>query len=69
MTIKKTDASDIETLMQIRLEMLRVVNKLNDGESFMKIIDFMPWILKMEFDGKKFLSMEEVFHIQKEYKE
>jgi 2,3-bisphosphoglycerate-dependent phosphoglycerate mutase len=35
----------------------------------MKIIDFMPWILKMEFDGKKFLSMEDVFHIYKEYKE
>lgn len=34
MTIKKTGANDIETLMQIRLEMLRVVNNLNDGESF-----------------------------------
>ena len=40
-----------------------------DGDSFMKIIDFMPWILKMEFDGKRFLSKEEVFHIYKEYKE
>ena len=40
-----------------------------NGESFMKIIDFMPWILKMEFDGKKFLCKEDVFHIQKEYKE
>ena len=40
-----------------------------NGESFMKIIDFMPWILKMEFDGEKFLSKEDVFHIQKEYKE
>ncbi|MBR3542926.1 MAG: GNAT family N-acetyltransferase [Treponema sp.] len=34
MTIKKTGANDIEMLMQIRLEMLRVVNKLNDGDSF-----------------------------------
>ncbi|MCR5080011.1 MAG: GNAT family N-acetyltransferase [Treponema sp.] len=34
MTIKKTDANDIETLMQIRLEMLRVVNNLNDSEDF-----------------------------------
>ena len=44
-------------------------DKTFNGESFMKIIDFMPWILKMEFDGKKFLSMEDVFHIYKEYKE
>ena len=44
-------------------------DKSFNGESFMKIIDFMPWILKMEFDGEKFLSMEEVFHIYKEYKE
>ena len=44
-------------------------DKSFNGESFMKIIDFMPWILKMEFDGEKFLSMEDVFHIYKEYKE
>ena len=44
-------------------------DKTFNGESFMKIIDFMPWILKMEFDGEKFLSMEDVFHIYKEYKE
>ena len=40
-----------------------------NGESIMKIIDFMTWILKMEFDGENFLSKEEVFHIKKEYKE
>lgn len=34
MTIRKTNQNDIETLMEIRLEMLRVVNNLNDGESF-----------------------------------
>ena len=44
-------------------------DKTFSGESFMKIIDFMPWILKMEFDGKKFLCKEDIFHIQKEYKE
>jgi 2,3-bisphosphoglycerate-dependent phosphoglycerate mutase len=44
-------------------------DKSFNGESFMKIIDFMPWILKMEFDGEKFLCKEDVFHIQKEYKE
>ena len=42
-------------------------DKSFNGESFMKIIDFMPWILKMEFDGENFLSMEEVFHIYKEF--
>ena len=29
MQIKKTDQNDIETLMQIRLEMLRIVNGLD----------------------------------------
>jgi 2,3-bisphosphoglycerate-dependent phosphoglycerate mutase len=44
-------------------------DKSFNGESFMKIINFMPWILKMEFDGETFLSKEDVFHIEKEYKE
>ena len=34
MEIKKTTPNDIENLMEIRLEMLRVVNKLKEGESF-----------------------------------
>ena len=34
MTIKKTSPNDIETLMKIRLEMLRVVNNLKDSENF-----------------------------------
>jgi len=34
----------------------------------MRIIDFMPYIAKMEFDGNVFLSKEELFHIKKEYK-
>ncbi len=34
MEIKKTTPNDIENLMEIRLEMLRVVNNLNDGEIF-----------------------------------
>ena len=40
-----------------------------NAQSFMEIIDFMPWILKMEFDGKKYLGRKEVFHIYKEYME
>jgi 2,3-bisphosphoglycerate-dependent phosphoglycerate mutase len=40
-----------------------------NGESFMKIIDLMPYIVKMEFDGKTNTSKEDVFSIWKEYKE
>jgi len=36
-----------------------------NGDSFMRIIDFMPYIVKMEFDGNVFLSKEELFHIKK----
>lgn len=39
-----------------------------NADSFMRIIDFMPYIVKMEFDGKKRISFEEVFHIHKEFK-
>ena len=38
-----------------------------NGESFMKIIDFMPYIVKTEFAGNKFLSKEELFYIKKKY--
>ena len=40
-----------------------------NGDSFMKIIDLMPYIVKMEFEGKINISKEEVFSIWKEYKE
>lgn len=40
-----------------------------NADSFMEIIDFMPWILRMDFEGTKYLGREEVFHIYKEYKE
>lgn len=40
MEIKKTSSNDIETLMEIRLEMLRVVNPLENNSSFdKKLID------------------------------
>ena len=38
MTIKKTGANDIETLMQIRLEMLRIVNGLDENAPFDKTL-------------------------------
>lgn len=40
-----------------------------NGDSFMKIIDLMPYIVKMDFEGKINISKEEVFSIWKEYKE
>ena len=36
MTIKKTNKQDIEELMQIRLEMLRIVNGMDEGACFDK---------------------------------
>ena len=38
MQIKKTDAHDIDTLMDIRFEMLREVNGLEDGTAFDKTL-------------------------------
>lgn len=38
MTIKKTNQSDIEDLMQIRLEMLRVVNGMEQEDDFDKAL-------------------------------
>lgn len=39
-----------------------------NGDNFLEIIDFLPWILKMEFDGTKFISRQTVFRIKKEFK-
>ena len=38
MEIRKTKANDIETLMDVRLEMLRVVNNLSEGAEFDKVL-------------------------------
>lgn len=35
---------------------------------FMRIVDFMPYVVKMEFDGERFLSFEEIMYIHKDYK-
>lgn len=37
-------------------------------ESFMRIIDYMPYVVKMELDGDKCLSFEEILVVKKEYK-
>lgn len=37
-------------------------------DSFMRIIDYMPYVVKIEFDDKKALSLEEILIIEKEYK-
>lgn len=38
-----------------------------DFQSFMRIVDFMPYIVKMKFDGQRFVSFEEIMHINKPY--
>ncbi len=40
-----------------------------DCDSFLRIINFMPYIVKMDFEGKTRISQEDVFHIEKDYKE
>ena len=40
-----------------------------NAESFMDIIDLMPYIICLKFDGPNLISKEEVFSIYKEYKE
>ena len=37
-------------------------------ESFMRIIDYMPYVVKMELEGDKCLSFEEILVVKKEYK-
>lgn len=37
-------------------------------ESFMRIIDYMPYVVKMELDCDKCLSFEEILVVKKEYK-
>ncbi len=36
-------------------------------EQFLRIIDFMPYVVRFDFDGKKLAGMEELFFLQKEY--
>ena len=36
-----------------------------DFHSFMRIIDFMPYVVKMEFDGERFIGMSEELIIDK----
>lgn len=36
-------------------------------DDFLRIIDYMPYVLKMNFDGDRFISSEEIFRIEKTY--
>ncbi len=38
-----------------------------DFHSFMRILDFMPYVMKMEFDGEEFLGMSEELIVEKTY--
>ena len=35
------------------------------AEDFLKIVNFMPWIVEMEFDGENLVSKTDIFHIAK----
>ena len=37
-------------------------------ESFMRILDYMPYVVKMEIDDNKCISFEEVLIVEKDYK-
>ncbi len=36
-------------------------------EDFLRIIDFMPYVLRMDFDGEQYLGREELFYLHKKY--
>ncbi len=38
-----------------------------DFHSFMRILDFMPYVVKLEFEGEDFLGMSEELIVEKEY--
>ena len=42
-------------------------SKFNAAD-FLRIINFMPYILKMDFNEKKLIKKEELFYIEKEFK-
>lgn len=38
-------------------------------KDFLRIVDWMPYVVELTFDGDKLLSIEEHCHLEKEYKE
>jgi len=48
-----------------------ILNYYDNGfgcDDFLRIIDWMPYIIRLDYDGRQLLQMEECFHIEKEYK-
>lgn len=37
-------------------------------DDFLRIIDWMPYIVEIDFDGQKFIGLSELAHIEKEFK-
>lgn len=37
-------------------------------KDFLRIVDWMPYVVELTFDGDKLLSVEECCHIEKEFK-
>lgn len=38
-------------------------------EDFLRIVDWMPYIVELTFDGQKFLTFREIAHVEKPYRE
>ena len=37
-------------------------------DDFLRIIDWMPYIVEMDFEGQEFVNVKELAYIQKEFK-
>ena len=37
-------------------------------DSFLRIIDWMPFVVELDFDGTRYLSRTEHVHVEKEYR-
>ena len=65
-TISKEDASKLQNIFD---SIINYYEPAFNADSFLHIINWMPYILKMNFDGKRFLGRENVFYIEKDFKD
>ena len=42
--------------------------RYNGCEDFLRIIDWMPYIIELDFEGGKLVSKQEHCHVEKEFK-
>lgn len=46
---------------------LNYFDKTYNCDSFFRIIDFMPYIIRLDFDNEKYIGKEEILIVEKEY--